>query len=430
LAQEFFNDYFEFVGDTEAPTAFHRWSIISCVAAALGRKCYVPLGHFKIYPNMYTMLVGSSGTRKSVSIGLAKQLLKSAGYANFSADKTSKEKFIADLMDKNHNVQNLTELKDVKISDTAVNDAECFIVSDEFQDFMGQNNIDFITTLGKLWDVKDEYEHRIKSGQSSMVHNIIISILGGTTPTGFSLIFPPEIVGQGFLSRLLLIQGDSTGNKIAWPVKGSTAVEGKLIQKLKRILALPRFTFGLTQGARDALTTIYNTSISINDPRFTSYETRRHSHLLKLCSIMCVLSGRQEITSTDVLQANTLLYYAERRMPLALGEFGKGRFSEVSSQVLEALQRSPVPMNFMDIWKVVAQDLNSQKDLVDVIRGLQGLEKLQQVTSNGEIKFLPKREQADYFNSSLLLPSFLTEDERITGGYDESNTTELMGIAG
>ena len=411
MAQQFFENYFSYVGDTEAPMSFHRWSILSCAGAAIARRAYIPLGHFKIYPTLYVMLVGSSGTRKSVSINLARTLLKNADYYDFAADKTSKEKFIADLMEKNHSIKGLAELDDISIEDTSYHPAEMFIVSDEFQDFIGINNLDFITLLGRLWECRDGYDHRIKTGKSSTIHLPTVGILGGNTPTGFNLTFPPEIVGQGFLSRLLLIYGDVTDKRISWPKPTDSSLGLKVTAELRRLLNMPSFTFDVTISARDLLSQIYQAHIKVNDPRFSSYETRRHDHLLRITAIMCALRGERCVEVKDVLAANTVLYYAERKMPLALGEFGKGKFSEVGSNIIEALIKSKVPLSLNDIWKTVAQDLNNQNDLVGILRGLQTLDKLQTVEVDSAIKFLPKRNVVDYGDAKFILDGFLTPEE-------------------
>lgn len=413
MPQKFFDTYFSYIGDTEAPMTFHRWAILSCAGAAIARRAYIPLGHFKIYPTLYVMLVGSSGTRKSVSINLAKDLLKRANYYDFAADKTTKEKFIADLMEKNYSVKGLVELNDVKVDNTDHRAAEMFIVSDEFQDFLGINNLDFITLLGRLWEGRDGYEHRIKNGKSSTIYLPTVGILGGNTPTGFSLTFPPEIVGQGFLSRLLLIYGDITEKRISWPRPTDRGMGLVVSNKLKSLINLPATTFDVTISARELLADIYQAHVRVDDPRFASYETRRHDHLLKVTAIMCALGDRTTVEKNDVLAANTVLYYAERKMPLALGEFGKGKFSDVGSSIMEALIKSRTPLSLNDLWRIVAQDLNSQNDLVGVLRGLQTLDKVQTVEVDNAIKFLPKRQVIDYADNKYVLEGFLTPEEAV-----------------
>ena len=69
------------------------------LGAWLERDIYCKFGRSKLYPNMYTLLMGAAGTKKSTAIKAAKNLLRNAGYKTFSAEKTSKEKFLADLGD-------------------------------------------------------------------------------------------------------------------------------------------------------------------------------------------------------------------------------------------------------------------------------------------------------------------------------------------
>ena len=89
--------YIEYRAETEPPAIYHRWSMIASVAALLGRRFYIPFGSSHIYPNLYIMLIGGVGTRKSSAIKEATKLIGQAGYKTFSARKTSKEKFLMDL---------------------------------------------------------------------------------------------------------------------------------------------------------------------------------------------------------------------------------------------------------------------------------------------------------------------------------------------
>jgi len=412
MARQFFDDYFAYLGDTESTMTFHRWSILTCVAAMLGRKIYVPLGHFKVWPNMFVMLIGSSGSRKTVAIKPARELLASAGYNHFAADRSSREKFLMDMQAKNYLVgEDNMGLADISILSAAAQPAEMFIAADEFQDFLGQNNIDFIATLGKLWETGKKYEHKIKTGKSSIVYKPVVNLLGGNTPTGFMLTFPPEVVGQGFLSRMLLIYGEVVDRRITWPRGPDEKMKAVLLERLKKILMITDKHFEFTSEARKLIDKIYHTRIRIDDARFLSYSTRRHDHLLKLCSICAVMGQHITIDKEDVLMANTILYNAEKSMPLALGEFGKGKHSEETSTILEALNKASIPMSMQDLWKCVAQDLNSQRELVEILRGLQALEKVQTVVTSAGAKFLACRNFVDYFTKDLLLNDFLTDEE-------------------
>ena len=94
---DFLSMYLEYTSGTECPVLFNRWSAIAGIGAFLGRGYSLLHGHFPINPNIYCMLMGTPGTRKSTSIKLIKNLLTKAGYETVAADKTSKEKFLVDL---------------------------------------------------------------------------------------------------------------------------------------------------------------------------------------------------------------------------------------------------------------------------------------------------------------------------------------------
>ena len=89
--------YLEYTKATECPTFFHRWCGLTCLSAYLGRRIFFRLGHFTLYPNLYTMLIGSPGTKKSSAIKIGAKLIKLAGYSTFAAKKTRQEKFLLDL---------------------------------------------------------------------------------------------------------------------------------------------------------------------------------------------------------------------------------------------------------------------------------------------------------------------------------------------
>ena len=64
--------YMHQTGKTETPDEYHAWSCIALVAAAVGDHVwYSHFKHVKLYPNLYTLLVGPSGSGKDVAFSLA-----------------------------------------------------------------------------------------------------------------------------------------------------------------------------------------------------------------------------------------------------------------------------------------------------------------------------------------------------------------------
>lgn len=408
---DFFSLYFQYTSDTEVPTFFHRWTSIVGIGAFLGRGISFSHGHFSIHPNIYCMLIGSPGTRKSTAIKLMERVLKKAGYNTIAADKTSKEKFLLDLgqYKDEPNTKGAVDLDtwDLLGESGAEIDKEILIAADEFNDFIGLGNHDFISLLGNLWDYNGNYENRIKNGKSVNIYNPTISILGGNTPTGFSLAFPTEILGQGFFSRLLLIYGEPSGRKITFPSEPSQESTAAIVEYLQ---AIKKKCFGAvtrTAGANKLLDKIYKEWGGIDDVRFESYANRRFTHLLKLCLIVTASRLSTEITEFDVVYTNTILSHAEHLMPRALGEFGKARHSGTVHKVMQVLDATDTVMTVPDLWKHVVQDLEHITDLGDILRNLVMAEKIQGVAGG----FLPRKKVLKEVSNDTVDYGLLTAEE-------------------
>lgn len=414
-----FDTYLTYVDRTESPLIFHRWSLLTCIGAQLGRKYWLPFGDFKIYSNMYVMLMGDPGTRKSSAIKLAKRLLSNTGYDHFSGDRTSKEKFLLDLEgveDETGKVIDRNTVMNNLFGDDGImgDPKEVFVCADEFNEFVGTGNLEFLSLLGSLWDWDDEsrpFKQRLKTSRSVSIYQPTISILAGNTHAGFAEAFPPQALGQGFLSRLVLVYGESSGKKIAFPEKPDETLKARLVEQIGAIGTEVRGEATISDKARGMLTVIYNSFKGLDDARFKHYSTRRFTHLLKLCLLCSASRFSTEIGAEDVLLANTLLSFVEHRMPQALGEFGKARHADVASRILAILNDATVPMGAAELWKQVSSDLDNMQELNKLLINLAQAQKLQwfQAKGGGASGYLIKKKllgnQQVYVDYSLLKES-------------------------
>ena len=139
----------------------------------------------------------------------------------------------------------------------------------------------FIDLLGVLWDYDGIYKARLKNSKSVFIKDPTVSLLGGNTSSNFAKAFPPEVIEQGFLSRLLLISGKPTGVKIDEPQPPSADISTDL-QILLREITLLNGPVSKTKEATEALAIIYRSWNPLQDARFTFYSSRRFTHLQML----------------------------------------------------------------------------------------------------------------------------------------------------
>lgn len=405
---DYFEAYLKYagLGVSEPPATFHRWASIAIIGALLGRQCWIPFGHSRIYPNQYIMFMGDPGTRKSTAINIGAKLLRKSGFGRFASDRTSKERFLMDMCSIEDDID-----EDALENLTLDAPAETFVVAEEFTDFIGHNNMEFLTMLTKLWDNPSEYTHPKIHGKSVIVTKPTINILSGNTAQNFAMAFPAEALGSGFLSRMIIVFGDSTGRKVTFPAPPNEELEATLIHHLKEIKASCAGQIIIPKAAEEVCHEVYTKAPHIDDPRFQSYGTRRFTHCLKLSMLLAAADKRLSLSPKDVIRANTLLYYTERNMPKALGEFGKSKYSEATSIIMSTLEKATMPMTVQDIWKRVCKDLSKIAELQEILKNLAHAEKIQTVTVGKKQGLLPKKQIKEEWDQHLLDPDWLTAEE-------------------
>ncbi len=409
----FFQTYFDYVGKTEVPLTYHRWAATTAVASIIGRQAYFPFGHAKMFPNLYTLLTGSAGARKSTAIGIASKVLKKSGYHRFAPNKCSKEQFLKSMSEEDLPVGPNGEPLDLEqLLDTPVGTRnELLIAADEFPDFIGQGNTEFTTMLTTLWDGKDTYTHPKLNSQDVIVSNPLVNALCGCTPEGFSMAFPPEVVGQGFTSRLLFIYSEPSTVKIPWPLPPDPKLTEDIVGYLAAIGEHVKGEMSLTTEAEEALEIAYQDYVPLADPRFVHYNTRRFTMLLKLSTVLAAMDLTTTVDLKHALQANTMLHFAECRMHKALGEYGRSRSSEQQSLVLDILGRAHEPLHIAQLWQKLSTEISRQTDLVEIIKNLALAHKIKTVETPTGAAFVRVHEVREVWNEALILPDFLELEE-------------------
>jgi hypothetical protein len=351
--------------------------------------------------------MGSPGTRKSTSIKIASSLIQQAGYTNVAAARTTKEKFLLDLSgDSNETNQDILTAN--LFGSDSGEAAEILVAADEFNNFIGNGNIEFLSLLGELWDYNGVFKNRVKNSKSIEIRDPTVTILSGNTPTGFALAFPADSIGQGIFSRLLLIHGEPSGKRITFPEPPSPSATKVMLDYLVEIRSVCYGSLHISAEAKKLLDAIYKTFRGMPDVRFDSYANRRFTHLVKLCTIVAASRISTTLSEEDVIYANTILSHAEHTMPQALGSFGKGKHSDVAHKILQILSSSYDVTSLRDLWKHVHTDLERMTELADILRNLVAADKIVQTN----VGFLLKRAVIEEASGDYVDYGFLTEEER------------------
>lgn len=419
------------VEDTESPRLFHVWSAISAIAAALGRRCYLPFGPMVIYPNIYTLLVGNPGTRKSTAGSMMKRLLKQSTGVRFAPTDTGGQRqglvtamlgkgedqqkaFLegVELTGRDDSLRALTLDEVAEISDetpedhvptSAADKHHLMVVMGEITSLLGQNNHGMLDFLTQMWD-GDDYDYGLKSS-SITLKDPLLNIHGCTTPVNIAHSMPPGAGGQGFLSRVILVYGARKYKMVPRPA----APELELVSRVKDAIQRAYYEIdGAFEETAEALAyskTLYEYNLEISDSRFGYYNERRYTHLIKLAMCLAAARGTSLIIKEDYAEAHRILRATERGMPDALGEFGLNPLAHIKQQILENIRENKV----IDLAVLQAQFLRDAKsqEISDIVNELVRTNQIMTHQNKSGVVTVHARQQKDDTENTMM--SLLSE---------------------
>lgn len=391
--QDFISAYREYVSNTIAPRLYNEWASIIAVSSILSQQAWIERGYYKIFPNLYVMLIGKPGAGKGTTCAILQGVLQDAGYQNFAPDRTTKEKFLVDLEEgfaSSHEdigffpgtATPTDEFFKTPMGDSSSGERLCsdvLILAEELSDFFGTDNLDFIAMLTKLWSFTGAYRQRIKTGRSVKINQPCINMFAATTHDSFQITFPSRLLGTGFLARFILIYGTLSKDEIAFPKRPSSEGRETLGRQLREIKNRVVGGINISNTERVALEEILVHYTGPEDGRFENYKTRRFVQLLKLAICFCASRLSQDLSFADIQNANTLLFATEQEMGKALGEFGKSRNSEVANKIMQFLYQATKPANAITLWMLVSSDLAKQAELAEILNNLLSAQKIRAI---------------------------------------------------
>jgi hypothetical protein len=267
----------EVTEESESPRKYYYWSGMSTLAGVVKSNVYLDKFYYKLYPNIFVLLVGRSGLRKGPPVALAKRLVSAVGNTRVISGRSSIQAII-------------TELHTARTSDNGgppLTDAAGFLTSSEFASFIIQDP-QALTILTDLYDgdYNPNWENRTKGGGTERLKNPCLTMLGASNEVHFKDAVPDNALGGGFVARTFIIHADkkSSINSLTSPPKKPLNTD-KLIEYLKVISRITgQFVF--SHNGKEIYDAWYN-EFSTNDySDNTGTIERLHDHVLKTAMLV------------------------------------------------------------------------------------------------------------------------------------------------
>lgn len=357
---DWLNAYIEYTRETEPPLSYHIWVGISILAGALERRCVFPWGHSKIYPNLYVVLIGPSGqSRKGEAINIGKSFMQ-AGEFRLAAESLSKESLIRSINEANSSY--VDQHGAFKLQ-SPIN-----VVSEELIVFLRQKDVDLMGWLTNWYDSRDVWTYQTKHSGSDSVTGLCVNFLGGTAPDWLPSMIPQEAIGGGWTSRCIFVVEEYKGKTVPDPslYPPDLVLKEKLEDDLLLIKDLSG-EFSFTPTAKEVYKRWYADADReeklgrppIPDPNFKGYNSRRATHIKKVCMALSASRGGDlQVTLEDFNRARMLMETAEKKMPMAFGGLGKSEFAQQTMTLIEVLKVRKT-MKRSELLRLAYRDIDS-----------------------------------------------------------------------
>ena len=337
------------------PKLFRRWSAISSVAGALGRRVWFPMPNYDIRSNIFVVLIAGPGRNKSVSLNLPyskvfSKLTTPPGsqpdHATYNTgleeyglmkyplysiqDRITPEKLAVDMFKSSR--------LDTRLSTPSDNfyDSSLTLVTSEIGTFLSRNERYLQMFLTDMWDSKDEYSHKTKTAGEYVIKGPCLNWIACSTPEQFVDNLPEDARSQGLLSRIIPVFYD--GEKIPQSLLQDRVSNVDVIN-LRHDLAEIAKMYGpmtLEEKAFDVINQDIEAGLppEPTDPNLSEYCQRRVSHFLKIAlSVSASQSGERIITLDHWKRTKDLMFEVESTMPKALEGFGMGRTGKIAQDM-------------------------------------------------------------------------------------------------
>ena len=257
-------------------------AILPVTAACMGRRICFPWGDRYIYPNLFTMLAGKPGDRKSSAINLA------GHFAKFVLDN---KHFLPDAMSAEAMFDQYDEDKGgspdkILIADDA-NPFLGLLQKSNYGERVGQRLLNLYDCKG-LWEAFRRNEENNKNSQREIRETSTNMILGAT----FNICqFQGHEIRSGLQRRFLYYLSENHGRFIPFPPKSAHLIFLEIVEKLKIILKINRHEFVLDNAARELWVEFQRNNraemrkYSFGDEAHVSRLNGQPEHVLKLAMI-------------------------------------------------------------------------------------------------------------------------------------------------
>lgn len=297
--------------DTEIPEKFGLWCGLSTISLALGRKIWMDMGVYKIFPNLFVVLCAGSGKcRKSTAIGQVELLVKEIDpKPNIISQKITPEALIE-------------AMQVGKVGCIAPTSCTGYIIVDELSTFLNKKSYEggIASLLISLFDCKERFVYQTRGRGKEVLKNTCLGLLGGSTIEWIRNALPGDSIGGGLTSRIVFVYEKMPKPPMAWTKFGEEHERAilRLLAHLKKIARIEGEVVVSDDCRRvyeDSYNCFYKNSKLWESKLLQGYASRRFIHVFKVAMLISMSYNEELVIEVGHFQAaERIMEETERNM--------------------------------------------------------------------------------------------------------------------
>jgi hypothetical protein len=333
---------------TEAADEFHYLALLTVLATAFGRNVVLHCGR-PIYPNMYTVLVGPTGDRKSTATQLAMELLGQVAPEALVLNGLGSQEGLMERM-----------------AQAEPGRHRSLLSVDELASFLKKARRE---STGSLLEFVTEIFHcpdfKTHSTRSKAIHLKLptLSILAGSTPVWLEAALQQEDILGGFANRFVYVTASPKPDN-PLPARPDQQALADLVTWVRRATAAPPREIGWSPGARRLWYDFYvdwrRSSVEAGE-QVVALLRRIDLYILKFASMAAAMEGTLEIAPAHLTSAIELGRFLAGCACRLLGDLGASSDCRLETLVHEKLEEAQGQMTRKQLRQALGGRISGEK---------------------------------------------------------------------
>jgi hypothetical protein len=371
---DFIQDYLFYNSGNMCPIRFHRWTAISVLAMALGRRVFVDHGYFRIYADNYICLVGRQGLRKSTAKDEGRKLLLDA-IPNYpiGASVASREKLVERLASDD----SLRKYDDEFGAPIEWHPMAFFI--NELKNFMSINPGAMVEFLTDIYGAKFFDSDTIKHGLQPVI-NPCVNLLACETPKWIIDKLKLNIIAGGFSRRMMFVYETERPDRITFPAipKGGLEARERCVEHLRKVTKFIGPFKWQDQETMDKFDKWFKSLVTPEDEILEGFYEAKDVLVLKIaiCLAMAQAEPKLILTWPLIELAIAFLFTVEENLPKLTIAAGRNELAIPTQALLDLLEARGKGLMPEKAWHREALKNMNDSEYQSVRRSLQDTDQI------------------------------------------------------